>query len=114
MQHKRTLFPHVTGLMRVSASASSPSVVRVRRRQMEAQEAQARVQLQAQNLAKLSRRPEEVLRDLEQEAEVLKNLHHKISQQLHMLQVCISKAPSALPRWSVKAMRSACTLALPT
>ena len=77
---------------------------------MEAQEAQARVQLQAQNLAKLSRRPEEVLRDLEQEAEVLKNLHHKISQQLNMLQVRTSKASSALPRWSVKA----CTLALPT
>lgn len=56
-------------------------------RQVEAQEAQARAQMQAQNLAKLSRRPEEVLRDLEQEAEVLKNLHHKISQQLHMLQV---------------------------
>ena len=100
--------------MCVSAIASSPLVVHVRRRQMEAQEAQARVQLQAQNLAKLSRRPEEVLRDLEQEAEVLKNLHHKISQQLHMLQVRTSKASSALPRWSVKAMRSACTLALPT
>jgi hypothetical protein len=69
----------------------------MRRRQMEAQEAQARVQLQAQNLAKLSRRPEEVLRDLEQEAEVLKNLHHKISQQLHMLQVRTSKAPAPSP-----------------
>jgi hypothetical protein len=45
---------------------------------------------------------------------VLKNLHHKISQQLHMLQVRTSKASSALPRWSVKVIRSACTLALPT
>jgi hypothetical protein len=57
------------------------------------QEAQARAQEQALNMAKLSRRPEEVLRDLENEAEVLKNLHQKISQQLHMLQVRAQQPP---------------------
>lgn len=58
------------------------------------QEAQERAQEQAQSMAKLSRRPEEVLRDLENEAEVLKNLHQKISQQLHMLQVHAQLPPS--------------------
>jgi len=38
-------------------------------------------------MAKLSRTPEEVMRDLENEDEILKTLHQKISQQLHMLQV---------------------------
>lgn len=60
------------------------------------QEAQVRAQEQAQSMAKLSRRPEEVLRDLENEAEVLKNLHQKISQQLHMLQV---RTPSYYLAW---------------